>query len=91
MRDGSAPSNDKQLLNEWKSFFSTLLNNDTGQTPSNLPQPAEEDLPIFSGPPTRDETAEAIKAIKTAHHQLKARDVSNARYEINLVESKQHS
>ncbi len=64
MRDGSAPSNDQELLNEWKSFFSTLLNNDTGQAPSNLPPPAEEDLPIYSDLPTRDETAKAIKAMK---------------------------
>ena len=63
-RDGSAPSSDKELLNEWRSFFSSLLNNDSGQAPSNLPSPAAEDLPIYSGPPTREETAEAIKAMK---------------------------
>lgn len=64
MRDGSVPSSDQELLNEWKSFFSTLLNNDTGQALSNLPPPAEVDLPIYSGLPTSDETAKAFKAMK---------------------------
>ena len=49
-RDGTAPSNEQELLEEWKGFFSSLLNNDSGLTPSELPPPAEEDLSIFADP-----------------------------------------
>jgi len=64
-QDGSAPSSENELLEEWKSFFSSLLNNDNGLIPSEVPQPAANDLPIFADPPTRDETAKAIAAMKT--------------------------
>ena len=63
-RDGTAPSNEQELLEEWKGFFSSLLNNDSGLTPSELPPPAEEDLSIFADPPTREETEKAIAAMK---------------------------
>ena len=45
MRDGTPPKSDKDLLVEWQEYFSSLLNNDNGQTPSDLPQPAAQDLP----------------------------------------------
>ena len=63
-RDGTAPSSEQELLEEWKGFFSSLLNNDSGLTPSELPPPAEEDLSIFADPPTREETEKAIAAMK---------------------------
>ena len=59
------PENEEHLLEEWKNYFSSLLNNDSGFTPSELPLPASNDLPICTDPPTREETAEAIAAIKT--------------------------
>ncbi|XP_038063002.1 uncharacterized protein LOC119733684 [Patiria miniata] len=64
-RDGSAPASDQELLEEWKDYFSSLLNNPGLSTPQ-LPPPAAEDLPIFIDPPppTREETAEAIAAMK---------------------------
>ena len=64
MRDGTAPSSEEELLTEWKSFFSSILNNDSGVIPSELPLPAEEDLPICADPPTREETTKAIAAMK---------------------------
>ena len=63
-RDGTAPLNEKELLEEWKSLFSSLLNNDSGSSPSEPPPPAEEDRPICADPPTREETAKAIAAMK---------------------------
>ena len=59
------PENEEHLLEEWKNYFSSLLNNDNGFTPSELPLPASNDLPICTDPPTREETAEAIAAMKT--------------------------
>ena len=34
------PTSDIDLLAEWKEYFSSLLNNSNGQSPSELPQPA---------------------------------------------------
>ena len=39
-RDGSVPSSEKELLGEWREYFSALQNNESG-TPSNLPSPAD--------------------------------------------------
>ena len=64
MRDGAPPKSDKDLLAEWQEYFSSLLNNDNGQAPSDLPQPAAQDLPIHDHPPTL-ETLEAIRQMKT--------------------------
>ena len=44
MRDGAPLKIDKYLLIEWQEYFSSLLNSDNGQTPSDLPQPAAQDL-----------------------------------------------
>ena len=63
-RDGSAASSEQELLEEWRNYFGSLLNNDNRTIPSELPPPAAEDLPINIDPPTREETAEAIAAIK---------------------------
>ena len=52
MRDGAPPKSDKDLLVEWQAYFSSLLNNENGQAPSDLPQPAAQDLPIHDHPPT---------------------------------------
>ena len=65
MRDGTPPKSDKDLLAEWQEYFSSLLNNDNGQVPSDLPQPAAQDLPIHDHPPTLEETLEAIRQMKT--------------------------
>ena len=65
MRDGAPPKSDKDLLAEWQEYFSSLLNNDNGQAPSDLPQPAAQDLPIHDHPPTLEDTLEAIRQMKT--------------------------
>ena len=64
MRD-SAPKSDKDVRVEWHEYLSSLLNNDNGQTPSYLSQPAAQDLPIHDHPPTLEETLEAIRRMKT--------------------------
>ena len=69
-RDGTAPSSEQELLEDWKGFFSSLLNNDSGLTPPELPSPAEEDLSIFADPPTREETEKAIAAMKANKAKL---------------------
>ena len=58
LRNGDPPEG-------WKDYFNSLLNNDSGFTPSNLPPPASNDLPICTDPPIREETAKAIAAMKT--------------------------
>ncbi|XP_068756758.1 uncharacterized protein [Montipora capricornis] len=65
LRNGDPPENEEHLLEERKDYFSSLLNNDSGFTPSDLPPPASNDLPICNDPPTREETAKAIAAMKT--------------------------
>ena len=50
MRNGLPTESDQVLLEEWKGYFSSLLNNDSGSTP------ADEDLPIPTEPPTQQET-----------------------------------
>ena len=40
MRNGAPPKGDKDLLAERQEYFSSLLNNDNGLAPSDLPQPA---------------------------------------------------
>ena len=65
LRNGDPPEDEEHLLEEWKNYFSSLLNNYSGFTPSELPLPASNDLPICTDPPTRDETADAIAAMKT--------------------------
>ena len=64
-RDGSPPTSDVELLTEWKEYFSSLLNNCSGQSPSELPLPATQDLQIQTDPPTREETLSAISKMKT--------------------------
>ncbi|XP_072017149.1 uncharacterized protein [Amphiura filiformis] len=49
-RDGTIPSSDKELLAEWKDYFCALLNNDNGPPTSDLPPPADQDLPICADP-----------------------------------------
>ena len=53
LRNGDPPENEEHLLEEWKNYFSSLLNNDSGFTPSELPLPASNDLPICTDLPTR--------------------------------------
>ena len=60
-RDGTPPTSDADLLVDWKEYFSSLLNNSNGQSPSELPPPAAQDLPIQTNPPTRKETLLAIR------------------------------
>ena len=64
-RDGSAPSIDTELLAEWGQYFADLLNSDSGSLPSDLPPPADQDLPICTDPPTLEETLEAIQNMKS--------------------------
>ena len=64
IRDGAPPKSDKDLA-ECQEYFSSLLNNDNGQAPSDLPQPAAQDLPIHDPPPKLEETLEAIRQMKT--------------------------
>ena len=65
MRDGAPPKSEKDLLAERQEYFSFLLNNDNAQVPSDLPQPATQDLPIHDHLPTLEETLEAICQMKT--------------------------
>ena len=65
MRDGTSSKCDTDLLAEWQEYFSSLLNDDNGQVPSDLPQPAAQDLPIHDHTPTLEETLEAIRQMKT--------------------------
>ena len=46
-RDGSDPNNEQELLNEWKEYFSTLLNNKSNIAAAR-PPPAETDLRLMS-------------------------------------------
>ena len=62
-RDGTDPTNQKELLNEWKEYFNLLLNNKSDIATAS-PAPAESDLPINIDPPTREETVKAIKSLK---------------------------
>jgi len=64
-RDGSDPSSENELLAEWGEYFSSILNNENGPPSSELPLPSAIDLPIPTGPPSREETVEAISAMKT--------------------------
>ena len=64
-RDGTPPTSDTELLAEWKEYFSSLLNNCSGQSPSELPLPAANDLQIRTDPPTREETISAISKMKS--------------------------
>ena len=48
-----------------EELLQVTFNNDSGFTPSEVPLPASNDLPICTDPPTREETAEAIAAMKT--------------------------
>ena len=48
-----------------RKYFSSLLNNCSGQSPSELPLPAAYDLPIQKDPPTREETISAISKMKS--------------------------
>ena len=52
---------DKDLLSEWKKYFSSLLNNSDGESPSELPPPAAQDLPIETDAPTREGSLLAIR------------------------------
>lgn len=65
LRNDDPPENEEHLLEEWKDYFSPLLNNDSGFPSSDLPALARNDLPICTNPSTREETAEAIAAMKT--------------------------
>ena len=65
IRDGTPPSSDKAMLAGWREYFSSLLNNDNGISPSELPQPAPKDLPIHASLPTREETVLSIRQMKS--------------------------
>ena len=42
-RDGTPPTSDKDLLAEWRKYFSSLLNNSSGEPLSEPPPPAIQD------------------------------------------------
>ena len=48
------------LIHPWSPYP-----HDNGQVPSDLPQPAAQDLLIHDHPPTLEETLEAIRQMKT--------------------------
>jgi len=62
-RNGSPPSSDTELLQEWREYFSSLLNN-ISTSAKDLPLPAEQDLPISTHPPSLEETQAAIMQLK---------------------------
>ena len=61
-RDGTPPVSEKDLLSEWREYFSSLLNNSNSQSSSALPPPTAQDL---TNSPTREETLLAIRQMKT--------------------------
>ena len=63
--DGTAASSERELLAEWKEYFSSLLIDDNGPTPADIPPPTEHDLPICVEPPTLQETKDAIQSMKS--------------------------
>ena len=63
-RDSQPPLSEQDLLEEWKDCVSSLLNNDSGFASSEIPPPADEDLPTPTDSPTCKETAKAIAAMK---------------------------
>ena len=63
-RDGKPPPSQQDLLEEWKEYLCSLLNNNSGLKPAEVAPPADEDLSISIDPPTREETAKAIAAMK---------------------------
>ena len=63
-RDGTPLTSETDLLVEWREYFSSLLNSNS-QSPSTLPPPVVQDLPILTDPPTREETLSAIRQMKT--------------------------
>ena len=63
-RNGAPPPSDKELLSEWKDYFSSLLNS-ISDSAKELPPPAQQDLSILIDPPSLEETKEAIKQQKS--------------------------
>ena len=63
--DGTLPKNDNEILEEWRTYFSTLLNNkNTNANLANHPLPAQADLKIESTTITRIEVEIAITGLK---------------------------
>ena len=64
-RDSRPSVSEKDLLAEWKDYFSSLLSNDSGLAPSEIPPQADEYLFICTEPPTREKNpAKTIAAMK---------------------------
>ena len=63
-RDGTQPTNDKDLLSEWREYTSSLLNNSNGEPLSELPPPAAHDLPIDTNSPRRYDILLASRQMK---------------------------
>ncbi len=65
MLDGSLPSDPTALLNEWRSYFSTLLNNrNANADAATHPTPSADHKSIRTGKITYAEVLDAIKALK---------------------------
>jgi hypothetical protein len=62
--DGSVPKTDTELMDDWATYFEKLLNADKTDPLSNLPEPAEKDLPIKTDQFTVTEFEEAIEQMK---------------------------
>ena len=63
--DGSLPKNPADLSNDWRTYFSTLLNNSNKHAdPANHPAPSEDNSAIITTPITYDEVVRAIESLK---------------------------
>jgi len=62
--DGSTINSTRELLSEWKTYFSNLLNNVTDSEDIDPPTPTE-DLPISTETFTREEVCHAVRQLKT--------------------------
>ena len=63
--DGTLPTNNDDIIKEWRTYFETLLNNKSSRTsPTNNPPPSQPLLEITSSSIAQHETVRAIKALK---------------------------
>ena len=61
--DGSLPTSEEEILNDWAKYFEKLLNANESN-PSEIPKPADIDLEIETGPFSTREIDEAIDSLQ---------------------------
>ena len=61
--NGSPPPGNRELLSEWKEYFSCLLSN-VQSSIEDPPKPAKQKPAITTEPSTVEETKKAIKQLK---------------------------